>query len=114
MKAARPSQRPFFRENVARRKFGWATEAQELAHRVRGIGYRKPWLIQAARRIAYPVRDTPQPTLFSQIFSHRADQSIKPDIAGQLRFTLDRRVAILVRLRQIKRVYELGKDNVLG
>ena len=89
MEATRPSQRPFFGENVARRELGGTAEAQKLPHGGRRIDHREPRLIQTARGIANPVRHASQPALLRQIFSHRADQGIKPDIAGQFWLALE-------------------------
>jgi hypothetical protein len=80
--ATGPPQRPFLGEDVARREFGRAGKGQVFAH---GVGRRrrcKPWTGQTARGIGDPVWDAAKSTLLRQIFSDRAYQGIKLDVAG--------------------------------
>src|SRR5262249_25333654 len=112
IRAARATQRSFFGENVARCKFGRAAESQIFPHRVRWICHCKPRTIETARRMANPMRNTPQSALLGQILSDCAYEGVKPTVAGQFRLALDRGKAILNGFRQVERIDEFGQDDI--
>ena len=57
------------------------------------------------------MRNAADPSLLCQIFGDRTDERVKLIVAGQLRLTLDRRVAIPIGFCQIERVNKFGELN---
>ena len=55
----------------------------------------------------------PSRRCFAKIFGDGPDERIKPDVAGQFRLPLDRRIAIPIGFCQVERVHELGEFDVL-
>src|ERR1700676_3296537 len=113
-RATRPSQWLLLGEDIARGELAGACEGQILAHGIRWRCRRKPWTGQAARRIRNPVRDAPKPTLLRQIFRDRADQRVKPFVAGQFWLALDRGIAVPIGTCRFERVNKFSQDDVPG
>src|SRR3954447_26758206 len=112
MRAACTPQWSLFGEDVARGELGRAAEGQIFAHGIRRTGHRKPGLFQTARRIADPMRNSPQSALLGKIFGDSTYEGVELVVTGQFRLFLDRRVAILIGFRRVESIHEFGQYRI--